>query len=141
MFSEREEKIIKIIGESRVSISHVTKELFKNEEMPFDARIIVGNAIIRIAKKCEHYKLDWTLFKNRNNAKLTVSKISAYKTFTVRKRVDSRGYSTFRYSHAGDYWTQGEIEAQPKIHLNFNEKMSKQDIEMLLSKWAHKLIL
>lgn len=76
MFSEREKLIIKIIGRKKSTISKIADVMVgtPGTGIPFDAEITVGNAIRRIIKKCEHYKLDWTLVKKRSDGKLLISK-------------------------------------------------------------------
>ena len=75
MFSEREQRIIKIIGRSKLTIEQITKELFKRgEQRPFDDTISVGNSIRRIIKKCQHWNLDWNLSKIRENHQLYIKK-------------------------------------------------------------------
>lgn len=139
MFSEREEKIIKIIGKNRITIEDLTKKLFKDEVAIFDAEITVGNSIRRIIKKCEHHKLDWTLFRNKDERRLIVTKISTVKNFSVRKAVGKDGYTTYKYSHKGECWSLKEMEEQGKITLSFSENMTEEDQGKVLTKWSHKL--
>lgn len=72
-FSERERKIIKIIGRSKTTVGKITTKLFKNETFrPFNGEIMVATSIARVIKKCKHYELAWTLSKNRVNGKLII---------------------------------------------------------------------
>lgn len=75
MFSEREERIIKIVGRKKLTLDEISEKLFKNEPTPFDANILVGNSIRRIIKKCSYNNLKWTFEKNRNERKLTIKKV------------------------------------------------------------------
>lgn len=76
MFSNREDKIIKIIGKKQLSINDITTELFKGDiNAPFDTHIVVSNSIRRVIKKCAHYHLDWTLEKQRIEGEVIVSKV------------------------------------------------------------------
>lgn len=74
VFSDREKKIIKIIGRSKTTLSKINTRLFKEEDEPLNGQIMVANSLIRIAKKCKYYKLDWTIAKNRVNGKLIIRK-------------------------------------------------------------------
>ncbi len=76
IFSDREMKILKAIGKKRYNtISTITEEVFGNKERPFDAEITIGNSIRRIIKKCEVFKLHWTLVKRKSNFdKLIITK-------------------------------------------------------------------
>lgn len=74
MLSDREKAIVKIIGSKTKTLEEISSELFKNTKKPFDTNICVANSVRRIIKKCDHYKLDWTLIKNRENNKLLISK-------------------------------------------------------------------
>lgn len=74
-FSERELKIIKIIGRRKLTLAQITMELFqKDKTKPFDSVQVVGNSIRRIIKKCHYHKLDWTLTKHREDFKLYIKK-------------------------------------------------------------------
>ena len=72
-FSERENKIIKIIGRKEVTLRFITTKLFKVIGV-LDPDIAVANSITRIIKKCDHHNLDWTLEKTRANNKLTIKR-------------------------------------------------------------------
>lgn len=74
-FSERENKIITIIGRKTMTIEEIAIELFKNtKDKPFDTSIVVSNSIRRIISKCKFYSLDWTLNKSRKNNRLFIKK-------------------------------------------------------------------
>jgi len=73
-FSERENKIIKIIGRKKMTLEQIGKKLFEEGYAPFDSTISVANSVNRIIKKCLYYELDWTLTKIRDNKKLTIMK-------------------------------------------------------------------
>ena len=77
MFSIREEKIINIIGRKKLRINDITFELFREDKnAPFDSNITVSNSIRRIIKKCDYYKIGWTLEKNRKDGEILVSKVN-----------------------------------------------------------------
>lgn len=75
-FSKREGEIIKIIGRcKKLTVKEICEKLFDGrDDKPFDAEISVGNTIRRIIEKCEHYKLDWTLRRQRVNNKMFINK-------------------------------------------------------------------
>jgi len=72
VFSEREQKIIKIIGRKKITLAEISTDLFKNGEEPFESAIVVANSVRRIIKKCSHHALDWTLTKTRESNKLLI---------------------------------------------------------------------
>ena len=74
MFSERERKILEILGRKRMTITEISEQLFQYGHGPLDEQIASGNSIRRIIMKCEHHKLDWTLVKTRENGKMTIKK-------------------------------------------------------------------
>lgn len=77
MFSEREIKIIRIIGKKKLTIEDVSSELFKGDKnTPFDANITVSNSIRRIINKCAFYSSHWTLTKERSNGKMYIKKVT-----------------------------------------------------------------
>lgn len=76
VFSEREQKIIKIIGRKKVTLNEISIELFRTGDKPFDTDISVANSVRRIIKKCSFHKLDWTFEKSRENKKLFIKKVS-----------------------------------------------------------------
>ena len=74
MFSEREKKIIKTLGRRKMTLEKITIGVFKNDWIPFDATISIGNSVRRIIKKCSHHNLKWTLTKTRLDGKLTIKR-------------------------------------------------------------------
>ena len=74
MFSDREHKIIKIIGRKRMTIQDICTELYTKRNIPFEPRISTANSIRRIISKCSFFNLDWTLYKTRTNNKLFVKR-------------------------------------------------------------------
>lgn len=72
MFSDREEKIIKIIGIKKMSIGEVATKLF--EKLPLDSSILVANSITRINRKCKFYNLTWSIKKERKKNTTLVSR-------------------------------------------------------------------
>ena len=74
MFSDREQKVIKILGKKSMTFKTIAIHLFK-DKMPLDPTILVCNSVNRIILKCKHHKLDWTLAKNRSGGMaMTVTK-------------------------------------------------------------------
>ena len=73
-FSIREKKIIDIIGRKKMTLDQITSELFKESDKPFEPKIVVGNSIRRIIRKCTYHNLTWTLIKTRENNKLLIKK-------------------------------------------------------------------
>lgn len=66
-FSDRERLILRVIGNKKMTIGEITEKVFYNSEsLVFDREVSISNAIRRIIKKCEHYKLDWTLKRNKS---------------------------------------------------------------------------
>lgn len=74
MFSDREMKIIKIIGRRKLTIKRVVVKLFEKDGEPFHSDIVVSNSIRTIISKCKFYKLPWTLIKFRDNKKLYIKR-------------------------------------------------------------------
>jgi len=74
-FSDREERIIKILGRKQMTFEEISKELFKGEAAPFDTSISVANSIRRIVMKCCFRNLDWTIEKSRQNRVLLIKKV------------------------------------------------------------------
>ena len=72
-FSEREEKIIKIIGRKKMTLTEISSELFKKEKV-WDGNIKVASAINRIIKKCNYHELNWKLGKIRECSKLYIKR-------------------------------------------------------------------
>ena len=71
-FSEREDELLKVLGGRKMSIKDLTLKM--SLEKSFDCEIAVGNCVRRIIRKCEHYKLNWTLTKTRESGKLLIKK-------------------------------------------------------------------
>jgi hypothetical protein len=75
VFSEREQLILKIIGKKRnMTIKEISAELFWNDPAVFDKEITIGNSIRRIIKKCEAFKIHWTLKKNKIDGRMVITK-------------------------------------------------------------------
>lgn len=78
VFSEREQKILKVIGKKRhMTIAMITKEVFAELQTlhtPMDAEITIGNSIRRIIKKCEHFKIHWTLKRDKFDGRVVFTK-------------------------------------------------------------------
>lgn len=74
-FSTREVKLLNILNKRKMTIKDLAYELFKGDkEAPMDQEITISNSVRRIVKKCEFYKLDWTLVKQRIDGQLYVLK-------------------------------------------------------------------
>lgn len=76
MFSEREEKILSILGRRRMTYNSIAVELFYDGSVPLDAEIAVGNSIRRIIKKCEAEQLKFQIVKKKVNGYMTVWRIT-----------------------------------------------------------------
>lgn len=74
MFSDRENKIIKIIGKKTLTIAQIAERLWSKGQEPFDDNIAVSNCTRRIIKKCQVNKLEWTLGRHRENGSLHIKK-------------------------------------------------------------------
>lgn len=77
VFSDREQLILKIIGKKRnMTIQMITNEMIETPgtSIPFDAEVTVGNSIRRIIKKCEAFKIHWTLKKNKIDGRMVITK-------------------------------------------------------------------
>jgi hypothetical protein len=75
MFSEREQAILKVLGRKKMTLQSIAEEVFMHEyDKPLDPEITIGNSIRRIIRKCDHYKLDWTLIRKKMGGKLLISK-------------------------------------------------------------------
>ena len=44
-----------------MTISNISQVFYKDETRPLNGENYVASVIRRIAKKCEHYDLDWTI--------------------------------------------------------------------------------
>lgn len=60
VFSEREEKIIKIIGRRKTTITEITKE-FYGRKIPENGAVMVASSLRQIAAKAKRKRLDWRL--------------------------------------------------------------------------------
>jgi len=68
-FSVNEERIIKIIGRKKMTISDITDSFYDYSLIPINGRVYVASVIRRIKKKCEYYpSLMWT-FDGRGNGR------------------------------------------------------------------------
>ena len=65
MFSDREWKVLEVIGNKKINVRDIADRVFKDERAPFDAEISINNTIRRIVEKCEYHDLAWTLTKER----------------------------------------------------------------------------
>lgn len=71
LFSNRENKIIKIIGRKKITLAEISDDLFEGDS-PLDGVILVSSSVRRIIRKCEYYSLDWTITRKRENKKLII---------------------------------------------------------------------
>lgn len=72
MFSQREERIIKVLGNKKLTIREIVEKVFADgwgHPKPFDVEISVGNTLRRLMEKCEHYNLNWTLMREKKDNK------------------------------------------------------------------------
>jgi hypothetical protein len=60
MFSDSEEKIIKLIGRNKISIAELTTMFFEGDEV-FEANNKVAGIVRRINRKCEDAGLKWKI--------------------------------------------------------------------------------
>lgn len=60
MFSPSEQKILKILGRKKMTVTQITVELYRDRPQ-IHGNIVVNNCVNRIIKKCTVKKLDWTL--------------------------------------------------------------------------------
>lgn len=75
-FSEREQKILKVLGRRNMSLKQISDAVFEGVRQPFDATISINNSIGRIIKKCEyHSEINFTLRKSRVNKILFIKKV------------------------------------------------------------------
>lgn len=60
-FSERESKILEVLGRRKMTISEITEQFYENATAPLGANNNIASAVRRINAKCEYYKLPWFL--------------------------------------------------------------------------------
>ena len=61
MFSKREQKVIDIIGNKKITITEVVEKYYGESPIPFNANNSIAYTVRRVASKCEHNDLNWTL--------------------------------------------------------------------------------
>lgn len=61
MFSETEEKILKILGNKKMSITEVAEKFFKTSPPTLNPNATISGTVIHINKKCKFHKLTWTI--------------------------------------------------------------------------------
>ncbi len=78
MFSNAEDEVLKILGRKKMTIHEIMLKYYegKNATIPMDPENYIGMVIRRIAKKCAHFKLDWTIVGTRSVHGRTVWKKS-----------------------------------------------------------------
>jgi hypothetical protein len=74
MFSDRETKILKVLGRKTMKVEEIAVGVFEDDIRGFDSNQIIANTIIRIIKKCEFHNLPWTLNKNKKTTPMTITK-------------------------------------------------------------------
>lgn len=76
MFSEREKKIIKVVGSKPLTFKEISIKVFKDDDnAPFDKIITISNSIRRINDKCAYWNIPWYLEKIKCSGKsITVTK-------------------------------------------------------------------
>ena len=72
-FSNREEKIIKIVGRKKMTLEEISEKLF-GRVRPFNSGILVSNSVRTIIKKCRYYNHKWTLIKTREANRLHIKR-------------------------------------------------------------------
>lgn len=76
MFSKREEKIIKSLGDKEMTTRELADAVFKNEDYrPVDDTVSIMNSVNRIFKKCRREDLPWLITKKKSNGKTTILKV------------------------------------------------------------------
>lgn len=76
VFSDREQKILKAIGKKKnMNVRMITAEVLglRAHEI-MDAEITITNSIRRIIRKCEAFKIHWTLKKNKIDGRMIITK-------------------------------------------------------------------
>lgn len=82
VFSEREQLILKVIGKKQnMTIKDITREVFNYSSSanpattaPIDAEVTIGNSIRRIIRKCQAFKIHWTLSKHKIDGRMVIMK-------------------------------------------------------------------
>lgn len=59
MFSPKEQKILEVLGNKKLTIGELTNKI--DNEPTINGRNVIASAINRIVKKCEFHQLKWTL--------------------------------------------------------------------------------
>jgi hypothetical protein len=59
LFSDSEQKVLKILGRKKMLIGDLVTEFYRRK--PVDANNKIGTFIRRIQKKCDFHELPWTL--------------------------------------------------------------------------------
>ncbi len=61
LFSDTEDRVIKIIGDKKITISEIVEKLYGQEKRSFNPNNYVAFVVRQIAAKCGYHKLNWTL--------------------------------------------------------------------------------
>ena len=61
MFSPLENKILKILGRRKLTVTQITGSIFNRRKKSIDANNGIAHAIRRINSKCDYHRLNWFL--------------------------------------------------------------------------------
>lgn len=61
IFSPVERRILKSLGQKKMTIAQITEKVYEFTEAPFLPHIGVASAVRRINEKCEFHRLPWFL--------------------------------------------------------------------------------
>lgn len=60
-FSEHENLVLHVLGKRRMTVQEISEEFYHSQELPLESRNYVAMVIRRIVRKCDKFKLNWTL--------------------------------------------------------------------------------
>lgn len=77
VFSRSEEEILKVLGRRKMSVQQITEKFFSDSTRvePMQPNNYIGSALRRIAKKAEHFDLNWRLAGKRDSQGRTVWRV------------------------------------------------------------------
>ncbi len=59
LFSPTEEKVLRILGKKKMTVTDIAVELYKSDKKPINPNNVVSGAIRHINRKCEYHHLAW----------------------------------------------------------------------------------
>lgn len=59
LFSPRQQKILKILGDKKMTTAAICEKYFTDEDETISPRNSISDAIFKINMKCEFYQLNW----------------------------------------------------------------------------------